>query len=460
MDLASKKRKADDNGLVVPSSAAPRLTPEDALKILEPFSRDELLSIVSTAMVADPSSSVLSSVRSIADADPSRRKLFIRALGWDTTSDSLRSLFSSFGELEEAIVISDKVTGKSKGYGFITFRHVDGALLALKEPSKKIDGRMTVTQLASAGNTAAGGGLPTGPAAPAPDVALRKIYVGAVPADMPSDRLLALFSSYGEVEEGPLGFDKNTGKFRGYALFVYKHPESARAAVEEPRKFIDGHQITCKFANDGKGKPGDQPANPAVVGGFDSKPGDAPSFPGPMPSQFGGPGSGLSSYGGFSGASGLPGHHQMNSPLQASVGGSQASSALPGPGAGGVGGYGGGLGGPYTASSQFTGSGYPAGSGGYPAGSGGYGGFGMGLSSGLYNRAPPSSGGIGAGMGSGGFPEAGRGYPEGGRGYPDGGPYSMSAKGHSGQHLQQLGSPPRSRVPPGGGMYQGMPPYY
>ncbi|KAJ6799542.1 UBP1-associated protein 2C [Iris pallida] len=380
MDLASKKRKSDDNGVFVtpPPSAVPRLTPEDALKILEPFSRDELLSVVSTAMVTDPSSSVLSSVRSVADADPTRRKLFIRGLGWDTTSDSLRSLFSSFGDLDEAIVICDKATGKSKGYGFITFSHVDGALLALKEPSKKLDGRMTVTQLASAGNT---GGPPTGPAAavPASDVALRKIYVGSVPADMSSERLLALFSSYGEVEEGPLGFDKHTGKFRGYALFVYKHAEAARAAVEEPMKFIDGHQITCKFANDSKkGKPGDPPANPAV-GGFDSKPGDTPSFPGSMPGQFGGPGSVLSSYGGYSSAGGIPGHHQLNSPLQSSIGAglstksaSEASSALPGPGAGGVGGYGGGLGGPYSALSQFTGPGFAA-------GSGGYGGFGMGL---------------------------------------------------------------------------------
>ncbi|KAL0715466.1 hypothetical protein Bca4012_064788 [Brassica carinata] len=46
----------------------------------------------------------------------------------------------------QAIVILDKVTAKSKGYGFVTFKHVDGALLALKDPSKKIDGRVMVAR--------------------------------------------------------------------------------------------------------------------------------------------------------------------------------------------------------------------------------------------------------------------------------------------------------------------------
>ncbi|XP_021831813.1 UBP1-associated protein 2C-like [Prunus avium] len=147
----SKKRKLDENGVVLDTdpSSIPKLSPEDARKLIERFNPDQLIDILQDAVTRHVD--VLDAVRSIADLDASQRKLFIRGLGWDTTTEGLRALFSAYGELEEAIVILDKVTGKSRGYGFVTFRHVDGALLALKEPSKKIDGRMTVTQLAAAG---------------------------------------------------------------------------------------------------------------------------------------------------------------------------------------------------------------------------------------------------------------------------------------------------------------------
>ena len=68
-----------------------------------------------------------------------------------TTYGSLRSLYATYGKLDEAIVIFDKNTAKSKGYDFVTVKNADGALLALKEPSKKIDDRITVTEFAAAG---------------------------------------------------------------------------------------------------------------------------------------------------------------------------------------------------------------------------------------------------------------------------------------------------------------------
>ncbi|KAF8413765.1 hypothetical protein HHK36_001758 [Tetracentron sinense] len=462
----SKKRKIDENGAVVTDAAASlNLTPEDARKIIEPFTQEQLLEIVQNAAVRHLD--VLDAVRSIADRDPVQRKLFIRGLGWDTTTEGLRTLFSSYGDLEEAVVILDKVTGKSKGFGFVTFKHIDGALLAVKEPSKKIDGRMTVTQLAATGTT--------GPTAysPAMDVMIRKIFVGNVPIDMPADRLLAHFSSYGEVEEGPLGFDKQTGKSRGFALFVYKTTEAAKASLVDPTKTIDGHQLVCRLAIDGKkGKPG---ATPAVGAAGVQAPTGVPSDvagdgiglpPSSLTSQQYGAAGGLSSYGGLSGGiQGPPAlghhHHHLNSALPSSIGatglssvgasglssvGGQVPSSL-----GGAGGYGAGLGGPYGTSGGYggpTSGGYGGptlgGYGGPTSGgyggptSGGYGGFGGGASS-LY-RLPPSS----VGLPSGGYPESGH--------------YGLSSA-YLSQHHQPSGTSPVPRVPPSG-MYQSMPPYY
>ncbi|GKE49718.1 UBP1-associated protein 2C-like protein [Tanacetum coccineum] len=214
------------------------LTQQDALKILQPLTKDQLISILQTLITHDVAA--LSAVRSIADTDPSHRKLFIRGIGWDTTTATLKSVFEQYGEVEEGLVIVDKATNKSKGYGFVTFKHKDGAVKALVEPSKKIDGRITVAQLASAKDSTAS------------NVDGRKVYVGNVPWEVGSERLLECFAAFGEIEEGPLGFDKQSGRAKGFAFFVYKSEEGARRAVVDSVKSIDGHQVMCKMAVDGK----------------------------------------------------------------------------------------------------------------------------------------------------------------------------------------------------------------
>ncbi|CAN1229869.1 UBP1-associated protein 2C [Linum grandiflorum] len=355
----SKKRKVDDSSAVVTttttnSSSAAALTPEDIRKIIEPFTKDQLLDILQTAAVHH--SDVLDAIRSLADSDVTLRKLFIRGLSSETTTETLRTLFTAYGELDEAIVILDKNTGKSKGYGFITFKHIDGARMALKEPSKKIDGRMTVTQLASAGQSNAGGGSGV-------DVSLRKIYVGNVPYDIPSERLLAFFSMYGEIEEGPLGFDKSSGKAKGFAFMIYKTEEGARAAIAEPMKNINGFQVICKLAADNKkGKP--QGADGSQIQGNLQQP--SMQHQQQQPQGYGA--GSMPPYGGFSGGMNNSGYG-MNPAM---------------PGAMGNGGYGGQYG-----VSQYGGP--------------GSGEYGLNNAGGAMFRPPPGS----AGAGTGGYPDSG-----------------------------------------------------
>ena len=47
-------------------------------------------------------------------------QVFVGGLPYHTSDQSLREFFSTFGEIEEAVVIHDRATGKSKGYGFVS----------------------------------------------------------------------------------------------------------------------------------------------------------------------------------------------------------------------------------------------------------------------------------------------------------------------------------------------------
>lgn len=69
-------------------------------------------------------------------------KLFIGGLSWNTTDESLRDAFSRFGEVLEAKVVSDRETGRSRGFGFVTLGSADAAQTAIRETDgTMLDGR-------------------------------------------------------------------------------------------------------------------------------------------------------------------------------------------------------------------------------------------------------------------------------------------------------------------------------
>ena len=48
--------------------------------------------------------------------------MFIGGLNWETTDDSLRAYFEQFGEIAECTVMRENQTGRSRGFGFLTFK--------------------------------------------------------------------------------------------------------------------------------------------------------------------------------------------------------------------------------------------------------------------------------------------------------------------------------------------------
>lgn len=64
-------------------------------------------------------------------------KLFVGNLVYEVTSEELGQLFSQFGAIEEAVVITDRVSGRSKGYGFVRFVNGDDADKAAEELNGK-----------------------------------------------------------------------------------------------------------------------------------------------------------------------------------------------------------------------------------------------------------------------------------------------------------------------------------
>ncbi|KAI3842295.1 hypothetical protein MKW98_026085 [Papaver atlanticum] len=162
---------------------------------------------------------IIQEIRKRADQNPSHCELLVHGLDWETTSDQLNEIFSTYGDIIQCRVVADRITGKSKGY-------------ALKEPLRKIGNRIAECRLVSHQQLQ------------------MKVFVGNVDSEVSRMKLHSFFSKYGEIEEGPCGFDFYTGKLKGYAMFIYKTVQGARRAVEEPIKRFDGYMLYCQMAID------------------------------------------------------------------------------------------------------------------------------------------------------------------------------------------------------------------
>lgn len=77
------------------------------------------------------------------------KKLFVGNLPWSINNDSLRELFASVGEVVEAMVITDRMSGRSKGFGFVTFATEEAAQAAIAQMNEKeVEGRKIIVNVA------------------------------------------------------------------------------------------------------------------------------------------------------------------------------------------------------------------------------------------------------------------------------------------------------------------------
>lgn len=88
------------------------------------------------------------------------KKLFVGGLSWNTTDEGLLEAFSAFGEVTDAKVITDRDTGRSRGFGFVTFAESDAASTAIAQmDGTELDGRtIRVNEAEDRGPRGGGGG--------------------------------------------------------------------------------------------------------------------------------------------------------------------------------------------------------------------------------------------------------------------------------------------------------------
>ncbi|CBZ50980.1 hypothetical protein NCLIV_040540 [Neospora caninum Liverpool] len=307
-----------------------------------------------------------------SDKEVQMRKLFVGGLSRSTTTDSLRTYFQQYGDVADSEVLFDKFTGRSRGFGFITFTTPE-PVSRVADMRHTVDGTQVEVRRAIPREEAREHG---GSGA---DRDAGRLFVGGISDDVNDESLRAYFRHYGEIQSANVMVDRQNNRPRGFGFVIFRNPDDAEKAIG-PHKKLGVH---CE-AKRAQPRQMNRDRNSGGWGGSGSNWG---------PGGYGGRGYGGGREGGYGGGRGRD-YGNYGPP-----GG--AADPAAGYGMGGPGGVygGGGYGGyanynPYYAAYYAQMAAYSAmgGYGGYGGAAGAPGAYGVGSDEGGYGGSPASGG--------------------------------------------------------------------
>jgi len=141
------------------------------------------------------------------DSNNEKGKMFIGGLSWETTHDNLLRHFSKYGEVVDCVVMKNPETGRSRGFGFITFQDPSNVDLVLQNTPHILDSRTIDPK-------------PCNPRAGMVRTTRRnlngyKVFLGGLPSNLTETDLRNFFSQYGKVTEVVIMYDQEKKKSRG-----------------------------------------------------------------------------------------------------------------------------------------------------------------------------------------------------------------------------------------------------
>ncbi|CAE8597106.1 unnamed protein product, partial [Polarella glacialis] len=147
-------------------------------------------------------------------------KIFVGGLSESTTTESLNAHFEQYGQAT-AIVMMDKATNRSRGFGFCTFCSREVMMRVLATP-QVIDSKAVECRVCQ----------PKGEQVlPPSSFQASKVFVGGLPQACDEERLKAYFEKYGPISEVTIMVDKETGRSRGFGYITFEDHRSVEVAL-------------------------------------------------------------------------------------------------------------------------------------------------------------------------------------------------------------------------------------
>lgn len=177
-------------------------------------------------------------------------KLVILGLPWDTDEQTLQTYFSQYGPLEEATIMKDRHTGKSRGFGFVSFKYAADASRVLTT-EHQIDGRRCEAKPA----------LPRGGGSNSSRTT--RIFVARILPTVNDEAFKAHFEQYGTVQDAYMPKDASKVGHRGIGFVTFANADSVEAVLAAAPHILQGQELAIDQAT-----PKDKGAAANLANGF------------------------------------------------------------------------------------------------------------------------------------------------------------------------------------------------
>ncbi|KAK6128971.1 hypothetical protein DH2020_037278 [Rehmannia glutinosa] len=144
----------------------------------------------------------------------SDRKLVVLGIPWDVDTEGLREYMSKFGELEDCIVMKERSTGRSRGFGYVTFATGEDAKAALAS-EHFLGNRMLEVKIATPKEEMR-----------TPSKKVTRIFVARIPPSVTEAAFRSHFEKYGDITDLYMPKDPSTKGHRGIGFITFANAEA------------------------------------------------------------------------------------------------------------------------------------------------------------------------------------------------------------------------------------------
>ena len=165
-------------------------------------------------------------------------KLFVGGLNYLSLRDDIKSYFQTFGKVQSCSLLTDKVTGKSRGFAFVSIKDPKN-ILEKKILSRKheINGKIVDVKPAVEGKKRE-----------EMMDSSKKIFVGGLDPSVTEKDLIEFFSNYGKVKDASVLFDNNRNASRGFGFVSFEDKDVVDKLVKENNFVLKSRKIDVKRA--------------------------------------------------------------------------------------------------------------------------------------------------------------------------------------------------------------------